>query len=57
MKEQCERCGAALPMDSGDARICSYACTFCAACSQDMANTCPNCGGALKPRPRRAKGE
>jgi hypothetical protein len=55
MKERCERCGAFLQMDSGEARICSYECTFCAACSQETESTCPNCGGELKPRPRRTR--
>ena len=57
MKEQCERCEAPLPMDSGEARICSYECTFCATCSQEMDSTCPNCRGELVPRPRRTKRE
>lgn len=54
MKATCERCDAALPATSGDARICSYECTFCAACADDMNNTCPNCGGELLRRPARA---
>lgn len=57
MRPQCERCTAALAMDSGDARICSYECTFCRACSDAMQQRCPNCGGELVPRPRRMKRE
>ena len=53
MRETCERCSAALPKDSGEARICSYECTFCAACTDAMKGRCPNCGGELVPRPRR----
>jgi hypothetical protein len=53
MRPACERCGAALPQD-GNARICSYECTFCPACSDEMSGRCPNCGGELLPRPRRA---
>ena len=53
MRTECERCGAPLAED-GEARICSYECTFCPACSEAMAATCPNCGGELVPRPRRA---
>jgi hypothetical protein len=53
MKTLCERCGAPLPMDSAEARICSYECTFCAPCGREMEGTCPNCGGELVPRPRR----
>jgi len=53
MRETCERCSRALPKDSAEARICSYECTFCSACSEEMENLCPNCGGELMPRPRR----
>ncbi|HXV35299.1 MAG TPA: DUF1272 domain-containing protein [Gaiellaceae bacterium] len=52
MRTECERCGAALAAD-GEARICSYECTFCRACSEAMAGVCPNCSGELVPRPRR----
>jgi hypothetical protein len=52
MRKECERCGAALAAD-GEARICSYECTFCPPCSEAMAATCPNSGGELVPRPRR----
>ena len=34
--------------------ICSYECTFCEPCAAGMAHVCPNCGGALRPRPTRA---
>ncbi|HUJ92342.1 MAG TPA: DUF1272 domain-containing protein [Gaiellaceae bacterium] len=53
MRNECERCGAALKPD-GEVLICSYECTFCAACGAAMAHVCPNCGGELVPRPRRA---
>ena len=53
MKPACERCGAALPPDSREARICSYECTFCADCADEMNETCPNCGGELVLRPIR----
>lgn len=53
MRDRCEKCGTAeLPPD-GSARICSYECTFCPACSDAMQQVCPNCGGELVPRPRR----
>lgn len=55
MKAQCERCAAALAPD-GEARICSYECTFCAACAGAMKDTCPNCGGELVRRPHRKTG-
>jgi uncharacterized protein len=53
MRTVCERCEAPLAAD-GDARICSYECTFCPACTEAMSATCPNCGGELVARPRRA---
>jgi hypothetical protein len=53
MRTECERCGAELAPD-GEARICSYECTFCSACAEAMSAVCPNCGGELVPRPRRA---
>jgi hypothetical protein len=53
MREVCERCGAALPA-GGPAAICSYECTFCPSCAAAMAHVCPNCGGELVARPRRA---
>jgi hypothetical protein len=52
MRTECERCGASLAPD-GEARICSFECTFCPACAEAMASTCPNCGGELASRPRR----
>jgi hypothetical protein len=52
-KGECERCRVALASD-GDARICSYECTFCVACADALVAVCPNCGGELVPRPRRA---
>ena len=52
MRQACERCEAELAAD-GEARICSYECTFCPACAEQMDGRCPNCGGELVPRPRR----
>jgi hypothetical protein len=54
MKSECEKCDAPLPLASADARICSYECTFCAACAAALSDICPNCGGELLRRPRRA---
>jgi len=54
MKPGCEKCNKALPADSGEARICSYECTFCAPCAEGaLGNICPNCGGDLERRPIR----
>jgi hypothetical protein len=50
----CECCGTDLPPESDDARICSFECTFCAACVDGvLRGTCPNCGGELVRRPKR----
>lgn len=36
--------------------ICSYECTFCADCVEDvLEGVCPNCGGAFVPRPKRVE--
>jgi uncharacterized protein len=56
MRSNCEKCQAELRVDSVDARICSFECTFCASCASDMNDTCPNCGGELVRRPARAAG-
>lgn len=54
MRDQCKRCATPLPMDSSDARICSYECTFCALCaSGPLEGRCPNCKGELQMRPKR----
>lgn len=54
LRPTCEQCNKALPPDSLDARICSYECTFCAACvEQVLDNVCPNCGGGFVQRPVR----
>jgi hypothetical protein len=53
MRAGCERCGNALAPD-GDARICSFECTFCVGCADAMDHVCPNCNGELVARPRRA---
>jgi uncharacterized protein len=52
MRTVCEKCGRTLGWDD-DARICSYECTFCVACADQMSGVCPNCGGELVVRPRR----
>lgn len=54
LRPTCEHCDKALPPDSTDARICSFECTFCAACVDGLLrNVCPNCGGGFAPRPVR----
>jgi hypothetical protein len=54
LRPNCEVCDADLPPASHDARICSYECTFCASCVDDVLDdVCPNCGGGFQPRPIR----
>ncbi|HEV8502854.1 MAG TPA: DUF1272 domain-containing protein [Casimicrobiaceae bacterium] len=54
LRPTCENCGKALPPASREARICTYECTFCAACVDEILdNVCPNCGGGFEPRPIR----
>lgn len=54
LRPTCEHCNKALPANALDARICSYECTFCAHCvEQVLSNVCPNCGGGFVPRPIR----
>jgi hypothetical protein len=52
MRTECEKCGTGLAAD-GEARICSFECTFCRSCAEAMNEKCPNCGGELVARPRR----
>ncbi len=54
LRPNCEFCDIDLPPASTQARICSYECTFCAACAEHrLGNVCPNCGGGFVPRPIR----
>ncbi|HAT3991251.1 TPA: DUF1272 domain-containing protein [Elizabethkingia anophelis] len=50
----CENCGKKLPPDSEEAMICTFECTFCKDCvEQVLENVCPNCGGGFERRPVR----
>jgi hypothetical protein len=55
LRPNCECCDRDLPPDSPDALICSFECTFCAACAAGRlpGGRCPNCGGELVRRPVR----
>jgi uncharacterized protein len=58
LRPNCECCDKNLPPDAPEARICSYECTFCADCVENvLENVCPNCGGGFAPRPVRPKTE
>lgn len=55
LRPSCECCDIDLPPDSTTAYICSFECTFCAACTETrLGRKCPNCGGELVRRPARA---
>jgi len=51
LRPNCENCDCDLPPDSRDAMICTFECTFCRKCVDDvLQGICPNCGGNLQPR-------
>lgn len=55
LRPGCECCDRDLPADQPGAFICSFECTFCEACTHTvLRGRCPNCGGELLARPRRA---
>ena len=57
LRSNCERCGKDLSVDSTDAMICTFECTFCRDCVDgDLAGLCPNCGGNFERRPIRPAG-
>jgi hypothetical protein len=54
LRPGCECCDRDLPPESEDAMICSFECTFCSDCVQDvLRGRCPNCGGNFARRPIR----
>ena len=54
LRPNCECCDRDLPPESTEARICTFECTFCAACVEErLHGVCPNCGGEFVRRPRR----
>jgi len=54
IKPICENCGKSLPYDSAEAMICTFECTFCKHCVDNVLfNVCPNCGGGFEKRPVR----
>ncbi len=54
IKPICENCGKLIPNESTDAMICTFECTFCKDCVNDvLQNVCPNCGGGFEKRPTR----
>ncbi|PTX05263.1 DUF1272 domain-containing protein [Pararhodobacter aggregans] len=56
LRPNCEFCDRDLPPDTAEARICSYECTYCAECAENLLhNVCPTCGGNFQPRPIRPR--
>lgn len=54
IRPSCENCDKELPVDSREAMICTYECTFCVSCVENiLENVCPNCGGGFVNRPIR----
>jgi hypothetical protein len=54
LRPNCECCDRDLPNGDPDARICTFECTFCADCANEVFHgVCPNCGGDLLLRPTR----
>jgi hypothetical protein len=54
LRPNCENCDRDLPPESPHARICSFECTFCASCAEEvLKGQCPNCGGSFERRPIR----
>jgi hypothetical protein len=54
IRPTCENCGARMLPNSPEAMICSFECTFCRTCVEQLLdNVCPNCGGGFTARPIR----
>lgn len=54
IRPNCEHCNKELPNTSTEAMICSFECTYCSSCAQEIfENVCPSCGGNFVPRPIR----
>jgi len=54
MRPSCENCDKDLPNGSSEAMICTFECTFCSDCVENILNhVCPNCGGGFEKRPNR----
>jgi hypothetical protein len=54
LRPNCECCDRDLPPESTDTVICSFECTFCRSCAEQvLGGRCPNCGGELVRRPIR----
>lgn len=56
LRPNCECCDRDLPPQSRDAFICTFECTFCRDCTDNvLQGICPNCKGELVRRPVRTE--
>lgn len=54
LRPSCENCNKKLPVDSDEAMICTFECTYCVTCVEGvLQEVCPNCGGDFTKRPVR----
>lgn len=54
LRPTCENCNTPLPPHATEAIICTFECTFCRVCVENVLhNVCPNCAGGFCPRPIR----
>ena len=54
LRPNCECCDKDLPPESSEAVICTFECTFCIDCAENVLNgICPNCSGDFSRRPIR----
>src|SRR5580704_19207804 len=54
LRPNCECCDRDLDAASPDVLICTYECTWCRDCAENVLHgVCPNCGGELVRRPIR----
>jgi uncharacterized protein len=49
VKDKCEKCGQPLAPPA-PAQCCSFQCTFCPDCADELKHVCPNCSGELTAR-------
>jgi len=54
LRPNCECCDKDLPPESTEAMICTFECTFCRSCVDEVLHgICPNCRGGMVTRPIR----
>ena len=54
LRPNCECCDRDLPPEAPNAMICTFECTFCRDCVENVLDhVCPNCGGGFVSRPIR----